>query len=113
MGLLVEMSVEVCQVALALGRFWRLLALCEDGWFLSRVILDSVGVCAHIYYALGWKATVAMVLLFACSADSHLPAFLASVAAMLQAAQGRTKGSKTPALASSRQLIELNSAHHW
>lgn len=68
MGLLVEMSVEVCQVALALGRLWRLLALCEDGWFLSRVILDSVGVCAHIYYALGWKATVAMVLLFACSA---------------------------------------------
>lgn len=63
------MSGEVCQVALALGGLWRLLVeLCEDGWFLSRVILDSVGVCAHIYYALGWKATVAVVLLFACSA---------------------------------------------
>ena len=35
---------------------------------LSKVSLNPVGVCAHIYYALGWKAAAAAVLLFACSA---------------------------------------------
>ena len=35
---------------------------------LSKVSLNPVGVCAHIYYALAWKAAAATVLLFACSA---------------------------------------------
>lgn len=40
----------------------------QHSWSLSKVSLDPIGLCAHIYYAPSWKAPSPVVLLFACSA---------------------------------------------